>query len=156
MKVQSTFYPDFISKTVDLPKISSLITKKAQIIAFRCIYVVNSQEKMSQITHFCGVKFLAWKYGTVKFSTNIMSDMISFSFYCGLNFCKSHISTQKSLDMSTRPVGFVNALYSTLRHHWTTQAWFFSPCKLSFSIWVELYSSCICLLFSFTSSAYQP
>ena len=29
--------------------------------------------KMSQITHFCGVKLLAWKSGCVKFWTNIMS-----------------------------------------------------------------------------------
>ena len=29
---------------------------------------------MSQITHFCGVKFLAWKSSSVKFLTNIMSD----------------------------------------------------------------------------------
>ena len=28
----STFYPDFISNTVDIPLISSLITKNAQII----------------------------------------------------------------------------------------------------------------------------
>ena len=28
---------------------------------------------MSQITHFYGVKFLAWKPGSVKFWTNIMS-----------------------------------------------------------------------------------
>ena len=28
---------------------------------------------MSQITHFCGVKLLAWKSGCVKFWTNIMS-----------------------------------------------------------------------------------
>ena len=44
MKVQNTFYPDFISKTVDILLISSLITKNAQII------------------------------GCVKFWTNIMSD----------------------------------------------------------------------------------
>ena len=30
--------------------------------------------KMSQFSRFCGVKFLAWKYGCVKFLTNIMSD----------------------------------------------------------------------------------
>ena len=29
---------------------------------------------MLQITHFCGVKFLAWKSGSVNFLTNIMSD----------------------------------------------------------------------------------
>ena len=29
--------------------------------------------KMSQFTRFCGVKFLAWKSGCVKFLTNIMS-----------------------------------------------------------------------------------
>ena len=29
-------------------------------------------EKMSQITHFCGVKLLAWKSGCVKYLTNIM------------------------------------------------------------------------------------
>ena len=28
---------------------------------------------MSQITHFCGVKLIAWKSGCVKFWTNIMS-----------------------------------------------------------------------------------
>ena len=38
-----------------------------------CIYAVNLREKMSQITHFCGVKFLAWKSSSVKFWTNIMS-----------------------------------------------------------------------------------
>ena len=32
MKVQSTFYPDFISKAVDILLISSFITKNAQII----------------------------------------------------------------------------------------------------------------------------
>ena len=57
MKVQSAFYPDLISKTVDLPIISSFITKKAQIIDIWCINVVSLQEKMSQIMHFCGVKF---------------------------------------------------------------------------------------------------
>ena len=30
--------------------------------------------KMSQFTRFCGVKFLAWKSGCVKFLTNSMSD----------------------------------------------------------------------------------
>ena len=29
--------------------------------------MVNLREKMSQITHFCGVKSLAWKSGSVKF-----------------------------------------------------------------------------------------
>ena len=70
MKVQSTFYPDFISKTVDLVIISSFITKNDQIIDIWCIYAVNSREKMS---HFGGVRFLAWKSGSVKFWTNIMS-----------------------------------------------------------------------------------
>ena len=36
--------------------------------------MVNLREKMSQITHFCGVNFLAWKSGSVKFLTNIMSE----------------------------------------------------------------------------------
>ena len=31
---------------------------------------------MSQFTRFCGVKFLAWKSGCVKFLTNIMSEKI--------------------------------------------------------------------------------
>ena len=31
--------------------------------------------KMSQFTRFCGVKFLAWKSGCVKFLTNSMSDV---------------------------------------------------------------------------------
>ena len=70
MKVQSTFYPDFFSKTVDLVIISSFITKNDQIIDIWCIYAVNSREKMS---HFGGVRFLAWKSGSVKFWTNIMS-----------------------------------------------------------------------------------
>ena len=30
-------------------------------------------KKLSQITHFCGVKLLAWKSGCVKFLTNSMS-----------------------------------------------------------------------------------
>ena len=33
---------------------------------------------MLQITHFCGVKFLAWKSGSVNFLTNIMSDVKQF------------------------------------------------------------------------------
>lgn len=41
---------------------------------------------------------------------------ISLLFIAAL-ISKCHILTQKSLDMSTRRVGFVNALYSTLRHH---------------------------------------
>ena len=36
---------------------------------------------MSQITHFCGVKLLAWKYGCVKFWTNIMSGFIYVCFF---------------------------------------------------------------------------
>ena len=71
---ESTLYPDFlISKTVDLLTISSFITQNVQIIDIRCIYVVSLQEKMSQFTHFCGVQFLAWKYGNARFWTNIMS-----------------------------------------------------------------------------------
>ena len=35
--------------------------------------------KMSQFTHFCGVKFLAWKSGCVKFWTNFMSALVSDS-----------------------------------------------------------------------------
>ena len=73
MKVQSTFYPNLISKTVDLLINSWCITKHAQIIDIWCIYAVNLREKMSQITHFCGVKFLAWKSGTVKFRTTNLS-----------------------------------------------------------------------------------
>ena len=73
MKVQSTFYPNFISKTVALLIISSCITKNVQIIDIWCIYGFNSREKMSQITHFCGVNFLACKSGSVNFLTNIMS-----------------------------------------------------------------------------------
>ena len=76
MKEQSTFYPNFISKTVDLLRISSCITKNAQIIDIWCSYGVHLREKMSQITHFCGIKFLAWKSTSVKFLTNIMSVML--------------------------------------------------------------------------------
>ena len=36
MKVQSTFYPDFISKTDDKVLINSLITKNAKIIYIGC------------------------------------------------------------------------------------------------------------------------
>ena len=45
MKVQSIFYPDFISKTDDILLISSFITKNAQIIDIWCIYAVDSREK---------------------------------------------------------------------------------------------------------------
>ena len=41
----------------------------AQIINIWCIYAVDSQEKC------CGVKFLAWKSGCVKFLTNSMSEL---------------------------------------------------------------------------------
>ena len=34
-------------------------------------------KKLSQITHFCGVKPLAWKSGCVKFLTNSMSECVS-------------------------------------------------------------------------------
>ena len=45
MKVQSTFYPDFISENVDLLIINSFIIKNAQIIDIWCIYAVNVREK---------------------------------------------------------------------------------------------------------------
>ena len=48
-----------------------------------CIYAVNLREKMSQITHFCGVKLLAWKSGCVKFWTNIMSAFVMLHFEQG-------------------------------------------------------------------------
>ena len=39
--------------------------------------------KMSQFTHFCGVKFLAWKSGCVKFWTNFMSvNELVLTFKC--------------------------------------------------------------------------
>ena len=77
MKVEKTFYCDFISKTVDWLIISSFMTKNAQIIGIWCIFAVNSREKVSQITHFCGVKFLALKFSSIKFWTNIMSGLYS-------------------------------------------------------------------------------
>ena len=43
-----------------------------QIIDIWCIYAVNSRKNCGKITHFCGVKLLAWKPGCVKFWTNIM------------------------------------------------------------------------------------
>ena len=61
MKVQNTFYPDFISN-------NKLINNQTMRKLFIwCIYALNLREKMSQITHFCNVKFLAWKSGSVKF-----------------------------------------------------------------------------------------
>ena len=36
---------------------------------------------MLQITHFCGVKFLAWKSGSVNFLTNIMSAFTLWSHF---------------------------------------------------------------------------
>ena len=36
-------------------------------------FTLSIRKKMSQITHFCIVKLLAWKSGCVKFWTNIMS-----------------------------------------------------------------------------------
>ena len=39
---------------------------------------------MPQITHFCGVKFLVWKSGTVKFWTNIMSASEK-AVFCNIN-----------------------------------------------------------------------
>ena len=74
MKIQSTFYPDFISKTVDLLIINSFITKKCPIYW----YVMHLRGKFARKNvanyAFCGVKFLAWKSGSVKFLTNSMSD----------------------------------------------------------------------------------
>ena len=49
MKVQSTFYPDFIPKTIDIQLISPSITKKTQIIDISFIYVVNLREKCRKL-----------------------------------------------------------------------------------------------------------
>ena len=47
MKVQSTFYPDFISKTVGILLITPFITKKnTQMIDIWCIYAVYLREKV--------------------------------------------------------------------------------------------------------------
>ena len=84
MKVQSTFYIDFISKTVDVLLISSFITKQMpKLLIFDAFTLLIRKKnvaiyallrcKMSQFTHFCGVKFLASKSGTWEFWTNFMS-----------------------------------------------------------------------------------
>ena len=73
MKVQNTFYPDFISKTVDL-LLNQLIynQKMTKLLIFDALTLLIC-EKNVKITHFCGVKLLAWKSGCVKFLTNSMS-----------------------------------------------------------------------------------
>ena len=58
MKVQSRFYPDFISKTVDILIISSYNQKMPKILIFDAFTLLIC-ERMSQITHFCSVKLLA-------------------------------------------------------------------------------------------------
>ena len=83
MKVQSIFYPDFISKTGDILLISSFITKMPKLLIFDAFTLLIREKnvaiyallrcKMSQFTHFCGVKFLASKSGTWEFWTNFMS-----------------------------------------------------------------------------------
>ena len=42
-------------------------------LIFDAFTLITLEWTMSQITHFYGVKFLAWKSGSVKFWTNIMS-----------------------------------------------------------------------------------
>ena len=46
-----------------------------------CIYAVNLREKVSQIMHFCGVKFLAWKSSSEIFWTNIMSELAHYGIF---------------------------------------------------------------------------
>ena len=76
MKVQSSFYPDFICKTVDILPISSFITEKMpKLLIFDAFTLLICEKKLSQITHFCGVKLLAWKSGCVNFLTNSMSGL---------------------------------------------------------------------------------
>lgn len=65
MKVEKTFYCDFISKTVDWLIIISFITKNAQIIDIWCIYAVKS------VTNYA---LLAWK------SSSIMSQISCLAF----------------------------------------------------------------------------
>ena len=73
MKVQSTFYPDFISKTVDILLISPFITKKCPNYWYLMHLHFKFARKMSQITHFWGVTILVWKTGSVNVWTNFMS-----------------------------------------------------------------------------------
>ena len=61
MKVQSTFYPDFISKAIDLVIIGSFMAKNYQIIDIWCISAVKSQEEMSQIHFFLRCKIFSLK-----------------------------------------------------------------------------------------------
>ena len=51
---------------------------------------------MSQVTHLCGVKLLAWKSGCVKFWTNIMSDR-NVSIKEKNLFWPSHLSCRSDL-----------------------------------------------------------
>ena len=53
--------------------LAHLQQKNAKIDWYLMHLCCKFARKMSQITHFCGVKFLAWKSGSVKFWTNIMS-----------------------------------------------------------------------------------
>ena len=56
--------------------------KMPKILLFNAFALLCREWKMSQITHFCGVKYLAWKSGGVKFWTNIMSDQNVEHIYC--------------------------------------------------------------------------
>ena len=59
---------------------------------------------MSQITHFCGVKLLAGKYGCVKFWTNIMSaTLVAFFNQMGV-FLRPHKRGQTTFLTKTFPV----------------------------------------------------
>ena len=58
MKVQSIFYPDFISKTDDILLISSFITKMPKLLIFDA-FTLLIREKNVAIYALCGVKFLA-------------------------------------------------------------------------------------------------
>ena len=44
-----------------------------KLLVFDAFTLLICEKKMSQITQFCGVKFLAWKSGCVNFLTNFMS-----------------------------------------------------------------------------------
>ena len=82
MKVQSTLYPGIISKTVDL-LLNQLIynQKMTKLLIFDASTLLIREKKLSQITHFCDVKLLAWKSGCVKFWTNIISLHCRYSYF---------------------------------------------------------------------------
>ena len=108
MKVQSTFYPDFISKTVDILLIIPFISKKYPnywyLMHLRCWFA----RKMSQFTHFCGAKFLSWKSGCVKFWTNFMSEYDAI----GLILFKGKLSTAHFWYYELEPI---HSLYTRQR-----------------------------------------